>query len=206
MFEGIWGKKIGMTQLFSQNNKVVPVTAIDVANWVVTQIKRDETDGYTAVKVGIVRKRYAEEAFSPEWLKQSKKFFELTREIKCSEIPEDIQVGVSVAVSPVVEEGGAVNVFGTTKGKGFQGVVKRHKYSGGKASHGPRFGRLPGSIGFMCSQGRVIKGKKMPGHMGCAHRVMKNLEIVKVEPEKQVVFVKGSIPGHVGSLVYMQKA
>ena len=98
-----------------------------------------------------------------------------------------------------------VDVFGTTKGRGFQGVVKRHGFTGGTASHGPTIWKNPGSIEFYEISGRVIKGKKLPGHMGNDQRVMKNLEIIKIEPEAKVVFVKGSVPGKSGSLVFIQK-
>ena len=96
-------------------------------------------------------------------------------------------------------------IFGITKGRGFQGAVKRHGFSGGRASHGSKLGRKPGSLSYMRRQGRVVKGKKMPGHMGVERRVMKNLEVVKIEPEAHVVFVKGSVPGKSGSLVFVRK-
>ncbi len=102
-------------------------------------------------------------------------------------------------------EGDTVDVFGITKGAGFQGVVKRHGFAGGRASHGATFGRFPGGLSFMRSRGRVIKGKRMPGHMGVDRRVMKNLEIIKIESEAHVVLVKGSVPGKSGSLVFVRK-
>ena len=207
MLSGVWGKKIGMTQVFSEKNKVVPVTVIDLDNWFITDVKTKDLDGYDAVQVGYLRKRYSTESFNKEWLKKPNAYFMFIKEIKLEKQPDSpFEIGNQVDSWTVLTVGESVNVFGTTKGRGFQGVVKRHGFKGGPASHGPRFGRLPGALSFMRSQGKVPKGKKLPGHMGVEHRVMKNLEIVKIENEAKVALVKGSIPGSSGSLVFMQKA
>ncbi|MGE0206615.1 MAG: 50S ribosomal protein L3 [Candidatus Babeliales bacterium] len=207
MLKGLWGKKIGMTQVFSKENIVVPVTVIDLDNWYVTNIKTNERDGYSAIQVGHLRKKYSDQPFSKDWLKQPKDYFVFLREIKLEKEPETpFEIGQALDITSVIEEGKNVDVFGITKGKGFQGVIKRHGFRGGPASHGPRFGRWPGSVSFMRSQGRVIKGKKLPGHMGVANRVMKNLEIIKIENGSKIALVKGSVPGNSGSLVFMQKA
>jgi len=205
MLKGIWGKKIGMTQIFSENNKVVPVTVIDIDHWVVTNHKFKERDGYDAVQVGSLRKKYCGKDFSQEWLKNTKKYFSVLREITLGDASQKFEIG-PLDFSSIVSVGEAVDVFGITKGHGFQGVVKRHGFTGGRASHGPRFGRIPGSLSFMRSEGKVIKGKKLPGHMGVDQRVMRNLEIIKIEPESNVVLVKGSVPGGSGSLVFIRKA
>lgn len=202
MAKSIVGKKIGMTQIFSDKDKVVPVTAIDCSNWIITDIKNQERDGYDAVQVGSLRKKYIDKDFSNSWLKSKKKYFTVMREVDT--YAPDLAVGQQVDFSNVFAIGDLVDVIGTTRGFGFQGVVKRHGFTGGKASHGPRFGRIPGSIGFMRSKGRVIKGKKLPGHLGNVQRIMKKLEIIKIEPEAKVVFVKGSVPGSSGSLIFMQ--
>lgn len=207
MLSGVWGKKIGMTQVFSEKNMVVPVTVIDLDNWYVVDVKTKERDGYDAVQVGCSRKKYSNQPFSKDWTIKPKEYFEFIKEIKLDKQPEQpFEVGQSLDVSSVLTAGEMVNVFGTTKGRGFQGVVKRYGFSGGPASHGPRFGRWPGSISFMHSQGKVPKGKKLPGHMGVDRRVMKNLEVIKFENGAKIALVKGSVPGSSGSLVFMQKA
>jgi large subunit ribosomal protein L3 len=205
MSKSVIGRKIGMTQLFSEQNKVVPVTAIDLSNWLVTNIKSQERDGYDAVQIGLLRNKYAGQQFSESWLKKPKHYFYVLNEIEKHELLNDVIVGQAIDLCALLQIGQSFDIFGTTKGRGFQGVVKRHGFTGGRASHGPRFGRIPGSLGFMRSQGRVIKGKKLPGHMGDAQRVMRNLEVIRIEPEAHVVLVKGSIPGSTGSLVFMRK-
>ncbi len=205
MVNGLWGKKIGMTQVFSENNKVVPVTVIDVAHWYVTQIKTQETDGYAAVKLGCVKPRYADLPFSKEWLSEPRKYFSAFKEVSMDEGTEGIEIGQPAQTSEWITQGDMVDVFGITKGAGFQGVVKRHGFAGGGASHGSTFGRIPGSMSYMRTRGRVPKGKRLPGHMGVEKRVMKNLKVIKVEPEAQVVLVTGSVPGKCGSLVFVRK-
>lgn len=208
MLNGIWGRKIGMTQVFSKENMVVPVTAIDFSNWYVTALKNSERDGYDAVQVGLVRKKYQDKPFSPEWLKDSKVYFAILREIKLQSLPEKpFEIGQKIDdfVLETLVAGNSVHAFGVTKGYGFQGVIKRHSFTGGRASHGPRFGRWPGSMSFMRSQGKVIKGKKLPGHMGVEQRVARNLEIIRIEQEAKIALIKGSVPGGSGSLIFMQK-
>jgi len=205
MSKSIIGKKIGMTQVFAENDKVVPVTAIDLNNWFVTNIKSKEKDGYEAVQVGLIRNKFEGQQFSVDWIKSPMHYFYALREIVLHENLKDAVVGQPVNFCSLLQVGENYDVFGTTKGRGFQGVVKRHNFTGGRASHGPRFGRIPGSLGFMRSQGRVIKGKKLPGHMGDVQRVMRNLKIVRIESEANVVLVKGSIPGSSGSLIFMRK-
>jgi large subunit ribosomal protein L3 len=203
--KGLWGKKIGMTQVFSDEKKVVPVTAIDLSNWYVTQIKDKEVDGYNAVQLGCVRDRYVGQNFSIDWLKNPRKYFGALKEVKIENSTLNIEVGQLASLSTLLSEGDIVDVFGITKGAGFQGVVKRHGFAGGRASHGATFGRFTGSLSFMRSRGRVIKGKGMPGHMGVNRRVMKNLKVIKVKSDANVVLVKGSVPGKSGSLVFIQK-
>ena len=205
MVSGMWGKKIGMTQVFAED-KVIPVTAINVGSWLVTNIKTQERDGYYAVQVGCVKKRHADKGFSKNWLKQPKEYFTILKEIRLHEKPEKVSVGQVADFHTLLAEGDQVDVFGKSRGRGFAGVVKRHNFSGSPGSHGATMGKTPGSIGFMTSQGKVIKGKKMPGHLGAAQCMMKNLEVIKIEKEAQVVLVRGSIPGHKGSLVFIRKA
>ncbi len=206
MVSGLWGRKIGMTQMFSKENAVVPVTVIDIAGWFVTNIRTLERDGYVAVQVGCVKDRYSKEEFSINWLKNLTKYFKVVREIRVS--GEDQKslptIGQPVDTS-ILEEGVSVDVFGKTKGCGFAGVVRRHNFAGPPGSHGHTMGNRTGSIGSFCSQGKVIKGKTMPGQMGNEKRVVRNLEIVKVEHDSKVVLVKGSVPGKSGSLVFIRK-
>jgi large subunit ribosomal protein L3 len=207
MVNGLWGKKIGMTQVFSQKQKVIPVTVIDISNWYITQVKTKENDGYDAVQVGCVKDRYVGQHFSDQWLKDPKKYFSSFKEIR-AEQPEhtvsEITIGQPIDIT-ILSQGDNVDVFGITKGAGFQGVVKRHGFAGGRASHGATFGRFTGSLSHMRSRGRVIKGKRMPGHMGTEQRVMRNLEVIRVESDARVVLVKGSVPGKSGSLVFVRK-
>lgn len=204
MVSGIWGKKVGMTQLFS-NDVAVPVTVIDVSDWVVTGIKTQERDGYNAIQVGCLRKRYSGQKPSANWFKKLKEYFGDIREIPVTNLPEGIKIGQPADFLSEIKEGESVNVFGVTRGRGFAGVVKRWGFTGAKSSHGSTMGKRPGSIGHMTASGRVIKGKKMPGHMGAVRRVMKNLDVVKVQQDSPIILVKGSVPGHSGSLVFVQR-
>ena len=210
MVTGFWGKKIGMTQVFSKENAVVPVTAVDVSGWVVTNIRTKERDGYSAVQVGRIKDRYASKKFDNNWLKKPKLYFSVLKEIKLkadvSELKESIVViGKPADFRSILAEGDNVDVFGMTKGCGFAGVVRRHNFAGPPSSHGHTMGKKPGSLGGACSQGKVAKGKKLPGHMGNKQRAAKNLEVVRVEKDSEIVLVKGSIPGKSGSLVFLRK-
>lgn len=205
MVRGLWGKKIGMTQLFSEKG-VVPVTVIDVARWVVTQVKTKDRDGYDAVQIGRIKDKYSGKEFSTEWLKKPKAYFGFVREVKLEQENADLTVGSPANFHTIVAAGDKVDVTGITKGCGFAGVVKRHDFNGPPASHGSTMGKKTGALSFMRSRGRVIKGKRMPGHLGVDQVVMQGLEVIKIEPESSVIIVKGSVPGKSGSLVYLQKA
>lgn len=198
----LWGKKIGMTQLFV-NNKVVPVTAIDVANWVVTNVKTQARDGYDAVQIGLIKKGDST-SFDKQWLTQLRKYFYQIKEVNFAGDIATVQVGQPL--NDVVSSGQMVDVLGTTIGRGFQGVIKRHNFRGAPGSHGSNMGKRPGSSSSYRSQGRIIKGKKFPGHMGCDSVVMRNLEIVSVDKDANVLFVKGSVPGKSGSLLCIRKS
>jgi large subunit ribosomal protein L3 len=203
--DGLWGRKIGMTQIFSDNNKVVPVTVIDTAQWYVARVKTKERDGYCGIQIACVKKSHAEKSFTSEWLRDPKRYFSVIKELRCTDETLSFVVGQKVELGDFLLKGDTVDVFGITIGRGFQGGVKRHGFRGGRGSHGDKLGRGPGSLSFMRSRGRVIKGQRMAGHMGTERTVMKNLEIVKVEPASQVILVKGSVPGKSGSLVFVRK-
>jgi large subunit ribosomal protein L3 len=206
MLKHIFGKKIGMTQIFTSDRTVVPATAIDVSNWIIVGSNKAEKSGYDALKVACLRDRYAKNEFSAEWLKSPKKYFLYTREIKLDAPYEDFEVGKSINFASLIESGADVHVSGLTKGKGFAGVVKRYGFRGGPASHGGKLGRKPGSLGGARMQGHVPKGKRMPGHMGAKQQMMRNLSVAHIDQDNQVILVKGSIPGHSGSFVVVEKA
>lgn len=194
-----------MSQVF-KGNKVVPVTAIDVSHWLITNIKTLERDGYNAVQVGMVKDRFNQDTFSAEWLTEAKKYFYHLREIAFDGDMTSLHVGQPIGFSQLINSGEFVDVVGQTIGRGFQGVVKRHNFRGAPASHGSNMGKRPGSSSSYRSQGKIIKNKKFPGHMGADMQVMKNLEVVSVNTDANVVLVKGSVPGKAGSLLCIRKS
>ncbi len=201
----LWGKKVGMTQVFS-NNKVVPVTVINIGSWLVTQVKTKERDGYNAVQVALPRNRHIGASFEQGWLVKPSKYFNHVKEITLDGDAAAFTVGLPVDFNALVNSGEFVDVGGTTIGRGFAGVVKRHDFSGAPGSHGSDMGKRPGSSSSYRSQGRIIKGKRFPGHMGADLQVMRNLEVVSVDKEANVVLVKGSVPGKIGSLLCLRKS
>ena len=206
MINGLWGRKIGMTQVFSADHAVVPVTVIDTAHWVVTQVKVQARDGYDGVQFGFLRPRYQDSPFSAEWLKSPKTYFAAVREARILDASATYEVGQSVSPELVVAQGDVVDVQGVSMGRGFQGVVKRHGHKGGRASHGDKLGRGPGSLEGMRTSGRVRKGRCLPGHMGMENQTVRNLSIVAVDPAARVVLVKGSVPGKANTVVFIRKS
>lgn len=206
MVQCIWGKKVGMTQVFSTDNKsskVIPVTVIDLCRWFILQKKDNNHDGYNAIQVGLLRKKYGDEKeFSSEWLKNKKKYFLLIKELACeaSDLYEIGQV-LQVCNEKFMITNSSISVTGTTKGKGFQGAVKRHGFTGGRASHGDKLGRGPGSLSGLRTQGRVFKGKKMPGHMGAKNKTVLGLKIIDYRPEDNIILISGPVPGFSGMFV-----
>ena len=205
MKKGILGRKIGMTQVFTKSGKLVPVTVVEVEPNVVTQIKTLENDGYEAIQLGFDTKRekLATKALIGHTNKANttpKRFF---KEIKGVDI-NDYTVGQEIKAD-IFEAGEVVDVTGTTKGKGFQGVIKRHGQSRGPMGHGSHYHRKPGSMGTMRPM-RVFKGKKLPGHMGTLTVTIQNLEVVAVDLENNCILVKGNVPGAKKSLVIIKSA
>lgn len=203
--KGILGRKIGMTQVFTKSGKLIPVTVVSVEPNVVTQIKTKENDGYEAIQLGFDTKRekLATKASIGHTNKANttpKRFF---REIKGVEI-SNYTLGQEVKVD-IFTEGEMVDVTGTTKGKGFQGVIKRHGQSRGPMGHGSHYHRKPGSMGTMRPM-RVFKGKALPGHTGIDTVTIQNLEIVAVDVENNVILIKGNVPGANKSLVIIKTA
>ena len=201
--KGILGRKIGMTQVFAKNGKLTPVTVIEVEPNVVSQIKTVATDGYDAIQLAAVEKR-EKLANKPEigHLKKAnttpKRFLKEIRGVNVS----DYSLG-QVIKADLFEEGEIVDVTGTSKGKGFQGVIKRHNQSRGPMGHGSQYHRGVGSMGTLLPM-RVIPGKKMPGHMGGEQVTVQNLEIVQIDLENNVILVKGNVPGPKKSLVLIK--
>lgn len=200
------GKKIGMTQVFDENNQLLPVTVLEAGPCPVTQVKTVESDGYNAVQIGYGPQK--ESRLSNPQLGHLKKAgvdpVRILQEFRLDG-DESYDLGQTLTVEKF-EAGEKVDVVGVSKGQGFQGVVKRYGFGGGPASHGSMFHRRGGSFGFCQDPGHVIKGKKMPGHMGNRRRTVQNLRIVKIDTEKNLILVKGSLPGPNGSLITVRPA
>ena len=200
MVKGILGRKLGMTQVFTKSGKLVPVTVIEVGKNVVTQIKTTENDGYEAIQLGFseVKEKNTTKASIGHTNKAQttpKRFFKEIRGVDVSNYTLGQELGADVFA-----EGEVVDVTGTTKGKGFQGVIKRHNQSRGPMGHGSHYHRKPGSMGTMRPM-RVFKVKKLPGHMGTLTVTIQNLEVVAVDVENGLILVKGNVPGAKKSLV-----
>ena len=204
--KSIIGKKIGMTSIFDVSGKQTAVTIIEAGPCVVTQKKTVETDGYNALQIafGDKKEKHSTKSETGHFAKAQTPSKKFVKEIRDSEI--DKNVGETITVD-IFTEGDKVEVVGTTKGKGFQGVVRRHGFSGvGEQSHGQHDRqRAPGSIGNSSDASRVFKGMLMAGRMGQDRVTMKGLKVVKIFPEKNYILVSGSVPGHNGSIVLIQK-
>ena len=201
---GLIGKKIGMTRVFDEDGVQVPVTVIEAGPCPVVQIKTEETDGYRAVQLGFGARK-EKRATKPELGHAAKAGLEVApRVLREFDLGGDAELepGQELTVEQF-EAGQIVKVTGTSKGKGFQGVVKRHGFAGRPGSHGHPMSRTGGSIGPGTDPSRVIKGRKMPGQMGNARTTIRNLEIVKVDPERNLLFIKGGVPGHRNSYVFI---
>jgi len=202
---GLIGKKVGMTQVFSDQGEAVPVTVIEAGPCTITDVRTAERNGYGAVQLGFGSKKEAR--FTRPVLGQFKKRnlppARTVREFRVDDVAA-FEVGQTLNVS-MFEKGQHVDVQGVTKGRGFAGVVKRHGFVAGHASHGPTHGKQPGSIGSSAYPSRVIKGKRLPGHMGAEVLTIKNLEVVAVDAEQNVLMVRGAVPGPANGLVLIRK-
>ena len=199
--KGIIGKKIGMTQIFDEKGNVIPVTVIETAGNVVTQVKTVETDGYNSIQLGYgdVKTKHINKPLEGHFKKAGVENKKHLREFR-TEDAQNYKVGDEVKADIFVA-GEKVDVQGTSKGKGFQGVIRRHGQHRGPMTHGSMYHRRPGSMGQRSTPGRVFKGKKLPGHMGRITITIQNLEIVKVDTDKNVLLVKGSVPGAKGAIL-----
>ena len=206
MTKGILGRKVGMSQIFDESGLLIPVTVIEVQPNVVLQVKTVETDGYNAVQLGFEDKRevlsnQAEKGHVNKANTAPKRFI---REIRDAELGE-VEVGTELTVE-MFEQGNLVDVTGTTKGKGYQGPIKRHNQSRGPETHGSRYHRRPGAMSNSATPGRVRKGKKLAGQMGGDKVTIQNLEIVQVDAGRNAILVKGNVPGAKKSLVEIKSA
>jgi large subunit ribosomal protein L3 len=201
--EGIFGRKIGMTQVFEENGEAVPVTVIETTPNVVVQVKTRENDGYEAVQIGFGERKRLNSPQKGHMRDLGN--FRYLREVKVDDVA-NWEIGKKVGCE-IFEPGDLVDVSGTTKGRGFAGVMKRHNFRGGPKTHGQSDrARAPGSIGAGTDPGRVIKGMKMAGHMGTLQATVKNLKVVRVDQKKGVLLVRGAVPGNNGVLVKVRKS
>ncbi len=208
MVNGIIGKKIGMTQIYQEDGTAVPVTVIKAGPCVVVQRKTASKDGYDAVQLGLVEEKPPKKVNKPmrgHFAKAGVPPTRILREFRLDDEAEAPNVGDHVLVDQFAP-GDLVHVVGTTKGRGFAGFIKRHRFAGGEATHGSMFHRRPGSIGASSFPSRVWPGQRMAGHMGTARQTIKNLRVMHVDPEKHLLVVKGSVPGPNGGYLLIKKA
>ena len=206
MKKGIIGKKIGMTQIFDEKGNVVLVTVIEATPNVVAQVKTVETDGYNSIQLGYgeVKDKHINKPEKGHFTKAGLAAKKHLREFSVEDV-ENYKVGDEVKAD-IFEAGEKIDVQGTTKGKGFQGVIKRHGQHRGPMGHGSMYHRRPGSMGSTSTPGRVFKGKKLPGHMGRVTVTIQNLDVVRVDMDKNVILVKGSVPGAKGAILKIKSA
>ena len=206
MKKALIGKKVGMTQIFDENGSVIPVTVIEAGPCVVAQVKTSEKDGYEAVQLGFgeVKENKLNKPEKGHFAKAGLEAKKHLREFRLESV-EGVKVGDEVKAD-VFEAGEKVDVQGISKGKGFQGVIKRHGQHRGPMGHGSMYHRRPGSMGPTSTPGRVFKGKKLPGHMGVQTITIQNLEVVRVDLDKNVLLVKGSVPGAKGAILKIKSS
>ena len=200
----IIGKKVGMTQIFDEKGKVIPVTVIEAGPCLVAQVKSVETDGYNAIQLGFgdVKESKLNKPEKGHFAKAKLALKKHLREFRLDSV-DGVNVGDEIKVD-TFQAGDKIDVQGTSKGKGFQGVIKRHGQSRGPMGHGSMYHRRPGSMGPTSTPGRVFKGKKLPGHMGHVTVTIQNLDVVKVDMDKNVILVKGSVPGAKGAILKLK--
>lgn len=201
------GKKVGMTQVYDADNRLVPVTVVEVGPCPIVQVKTSDSDGYSAVQIGYgpQKEHRVSKPLKGHFAKAGVEPVQTLSEFRTESIDEEFKVGDVLTVNRF-EEGQKVDIIGVTKGKGFQGVMRRWGFKGGRASHGSMFHRRGGSFGQCQWPGEVYKGRKMPGHMGDKKRTTQNLQVVKVLEDKNILLIKGSLPGAKGQLVHVRQA
>ena len=207
MVNGLLGKKVGMTQLLQDDGTVVPVTVIKAGPCVVVQKKTKQKDGYDAVQIGFVefvKPKRVNKAMTGHFKKSNVAPARFMREVGVQG-EEGANPGDKVMVD-IFSRNELVHILGTSKGRGFAGLIKRHHFRGGRATHGSMFHRAPGSIGSSAYPSRVLKGMRMAGHMGSARVTVQNLRVARVDPEKNLLFVDGAVPGPPGGYVVVEKS
>ncbi|MCL5264337.1 MAG: 50S ribosomal protein L3 [Chloroflexi bacterium] len=203
MIEGILGRKVGMTRIFDDTGTIVPVTVIEAGPCYITQVKKSETDGYSAVQIGFGTAKRLTEPKKGHLKKLPP--LKYLREVRATDM-SSVKVGQKIDAS-LFQQGESVDVTGISKGKGFAGVVKRHHFGGGPKTHGQSDRhRAPGSVGAGTTPGRVLKGMRMAGRMGNERITVKNLEIVQADPARNLLLIKGAVPGGRNSLLIIKKA
>jgi len=206
MVTTILGRKLGMTQVWSEDDRLLPVTVIEAGPCVVTQVKTDKRDGYRAVQIGFgfIKESKVNKPMAGHFAKAKVEAKKYLAEIRLG-ADDDMKIGQTIDVG-VFEGAKHVHVSGVSKGKGFAGVMKRYNFKGGPGGHGSHFHRAPGSVGQCATPSRVFKGLKLPGHMGSEMVTVKNLDIVKIDLEQNLLLVKGAVPGAKGALLTIRQA
>ena len=206
MKKAIIGRKIGMTQIFDEKGNTIPVTVIEAGPCSVVQIKTEETDGYNAIQLGFgsIKDKKVNKPMKGYFTKVKVAPAKHVREFRVDDVTS-VNVGDEIKAD-IFTEGENVDIQGVTKGKGFQGVIKRHGQHRGPMGHGSMYHRRPGSMGSTSTPGRVFKGKKLPGHMGVQTVTIQNLDVVRVDIDKNVLLVKGSVPGPKGAILKIKAA
>ena len=206
MVTTILGKKLGMTQVWSEDDRLVPVTVIEAGPCVVSQVKTVKRDGYSAMQIGFgdIKDKKVNKPTAGHFAKAKIEPKANLAEVRLDE-GDAVKVGQAITID-AFSEAKAVHVTGVSKGKGFAGVMKRHNFKGGPGGHGSHSHRIPGSVGQCASPSRVFRGKKLPGHMGTDTVTVRNLEVVKVDPEQNLLIVKGAVPGGKGALLTIRMA
>ena len=206
MLKAILGTKVGMTQIFTEEGKLIPVTVIEAGPCVVTQKKTVESDGYTALQLGYgeIRQKLVNKPIAGVYKKAGVPVKRFLREFRIDDVAQ-YEVGQELKAD-VLEVGEAVDVTGTSRGRGFKGVIARWGQHRGPMAHGSRYHRRPGSMGACSSPSRVFKGKRLPGHFGDQTVTVQNLEVIRVEADRNLLIVKGAVPGANGGLVAVKKS
>lgn len=205
MCKGLIGKKLGMTSVFTQEGNSIPVTVVEAGPCVVTQIKTEDTDGYNALQLAFSEKK-EQRVNKPQkghFAKAGEACFAVVKEFPVED-PSQFELGQEVSVE-LFTVGEKIDVAGTSKGRGFSGTIRRHGFSRGPETHGSRNVRRPGSVGCSAWPSRVIKGKKMPGQYGNDRNTVKNLQIVDIRPEENLLLIKGAVPGHKSGILEINK-
>jgi large subunit ribosomal protein L3 len=205
MVDKIYGKKIGMSRYFVEEGRSVPVTVVKIEPCVVVQKKTTSKDGYEAIQIGFDYRKEGQvnKPMKGHLEKAGNQFFNFLREIKVDDA-DNFELG-QIVDSNIFQPGDLISVSGKSKGRGFTGVMKRYGFSGGRKTHGSKSHRIPGSIGTNTTPGRVFKGRRLPGRMGFQNTKIKNLKVIDIRPEKQVIIIKGSLPGCLNTIMELSK-